>query len=234
MFSDTSEVAIAAVVYLKAVDASDQIQAGFVCGKSKVAPVHGHTIPRLELCAAQLAVELAEIATDELDMTAEDVRYYTDSKVVLGYLHNQQRRFYLYVSNRVARILRLSRPQQWSHVPTTENPADQGTRTLHSTHMGDSMWLQGPKFLTQPEDDQEDDLFLLINPEQDKEVRATVVACKTSVCNSLSLGEKCQRFSSWKNLVAAIACLQHVASSCHNEGMDTCRLWHIYDESFMI
>ena len=95
VFSDASEVAIAAVVYIKAVDANDHIQVGFVCGKSKVAPVHGHTIPRLELCAAQLAVELAEIATGELDMTAEDVQYYTDSKVVLGYLHNQQRRFYL-------------------------------------------------------------------------------------------------------------------------------------------
>ena len=94
------------------------------------------------------------------------------------------------------------------------------------------MWLEGPKFLTQAVDDPEDDFFPLINPEQDKEVRATVVACKTSVRNSLLLGEeKCQRFSSWKNLVATIACLQHVASSCHNEGTDTCRGWHICDES---
>ena len=147
VFSDALEVAIAVTVYIKAVDVSVEAHVGFVWGKSKVAPVHGHTIPRLELCAAVIAVELAELVTDELDMKAEDVRYYTDSRVVLGYLHNQQRRFYMYVTNRVARILKFSNPQPWSYVPTTENTADQGTRPLHTVQIADSVWLQGPKIL---------------------------------------------------------------------------------------
>ncbi len=42
-------------------------QLGFALGKAKVAPKHGHILPRLELCAAVLAVELYETCRDELD-----------------------------------------------------------------------------------------------------------------------------------------------------------------------
>ncbi|KAK0145155.1 hypothetical protein N1851_015946 [Merluccius polli] len=34
-----------------------------------------------------------------MDVTFNNITYYTDSKVVLGYIHNQSRRFYVYVHN---------------------------------------------------------------------------------------------------------------------------------------
>ena len=67
-------------------------------GKSKLAPSKGHTIPRLELCAAVLAVEVGDIISENLDVTPKFVRYYTDSKMVLGYINNSTTRFYNYVS----------------------------------------------------------------------------------------------------------------------------------------
>ncbi|VDI02885.1 Hypothetical predicted protein [Mytilus galloprovincialis] len=56
VFSDASEKAIAAVAYLRTTDSSGEPNIGFILGKAKVAPTSGHTIPRLELSAAVLAV----------------------------------------------------------------------------------------------------------------------------------------------------------------------------------
>ncbi|XP_069140928.1 uncharacterized protein [Argopecten irradians] len=98
IFSDASETAIAAVVYLQLTDSEGNQKLGFVMGKAKLAPKHGHTIPRLELCAAVLAVELYDIVRSELDTTFDSVRFFTDSKVVLGYIRNESKRFFLLMS----------------------------------------------------------------------------------------------------------------------------------------
>ncbi|VDI11884.1 Hypothetical predicted protein [Mytilus galloprovincialis] len=52
-------------------------------GKAKVAPLHGHCIPRFELCAAVLAVQISETVSTELDIDRNLFRFFSDSKVVL-------------------------------------------------------------------------------------------------------------------------------------------------------
>lgn len=101
IFSDASVKAIAAVAYLRVINEEGSCHTGFVLGKAKLAPQAAHTIPRLELGAAVLAVELAETIMNELDFPLDAVEFYTDSRVVLGYIYNQTRRFYVYVANRV-------------------------------------------------------------------------------------------------------------------------------------
>lgn len=81
-------------------------------GKAKLAPVLELTIPRLELCAAVLPVEMSELLAEELNMKIDKTTFYTDSKVVLGYINNQHRRFHVYVNNRVQRIKQSSLPDQ--------------------------------------------------------------------------------------------------------------------------
>jgi hypothetical protein len=124
VFSDASEKAIAAVAYLRTIHNDHTENVEFVLGKAKVAPTHGHTIPRLELCGAVLGVEIAETVSDHLDLPMEEFSFYTESKVVLGYVHNETRRFHTYVANRVERIRHATNPKQWSYVPTDDNPAD--------------------------------------------------------------------------------------------------------------
>ncbi len=109
VFSDASEKAIASVAYLVSSGPNAVAQVGFLMGKAKVAPSKGHTIPRLELCAAVLSVEVAEFVLSQIEVEIRDVRYFTDSRVVLGYICNKKRRFYTYVANRVQRILRASK-----------------------------------------------------------------------------------------------------------------------------
>lgn len=126
-FCDASEKAIGAVSYLKTIQPTGEVQVTFVLGKAKLTPAHATTIPRLELCAAVMGVELLELITEELERKPDSVTFYSDSKVVLGYITNDLRRFYVYVSNRVERIRRTSAPQQWRHVSTQQNPADLAT-----------------------------------------------------------------------------------------------------------
>ena len=144
MFCDASEWAIAAVAYLRYQDKDHDPCIGFVIGKAKVAPLPRHTIPRLELCAALLAVDISELATEYLDIELDDIKFYSDSKVVLGCIYNQTRRLFIYVSNMVERIRKSTEPSQWNYVPTEHNPADVGTRTLSADTLQEITWLIGP------------------------------------------------------------------------------------------
>ena len=57
-FSDASENAYAAVVYLRMTDASGKVRISLVTSMTKVAPIKKLTIPRLELCGAYLLAQL--------------------------------------------------------------------------------------------------------------------------------------------------------------------------------
>jgi hypothetical protein len=82
VFLDASEQAVAAVGYLLHQNEEEKSEMGFILGKSKVAPKYGHTIPRLELCGAVLAVEIAETISTHLDLCIKDFTFYTDSNVL--------------------------------------------------------------------------------------------------------------------------------------------------------
>ncbi|XP_064478419.1 uncharacterized protein LOC135391824 [Ornithodoros turicata] len=199
---------------------------GFVFGKAKLAPRPEQTIPRLELCAAVLAVDIAELVVSEIDAHIDDIKFYTDSKVVLGYIFNQSRRFYVYVSNRVNRIRRSTKPEQWHYVPTGKNPADHATRPVAADALAGTTWLTGPKFLRECTDAQrERTAFPLFEPDQDKEIRPQVAVSATGVGNQQLGAHRFERFSTWTSLLRAVACLVHIARSFHNPLAD-CHGWH--------
>ncbi|KAM5145516.1 uncharacterized protein ACMZJ9_012855 [Mantella aurantiaca] len=125
-----------------------QCHLGFVMGQAKLVPLPEHTKPRLELCAAVLAVELAELITTELNIEITEAEFYTDSKVVLGYIFNKTRHFYVYINNRVLRISRSTYPKQWHFVSTDHNPADHATRSVAASSLMNMTWLTGPASLS--------------------------------------------------------------------------------------
>ena len=212
VYSDASEQAIAAVAYLKIKLSDEQTQVGFVLGKSKVAPTHGHTIPRLELCAALLAAEIGEIVHNHLEIKPDLERYYTDSNVVLGYINNTTRRFYKYVANRVDKIRYHTKPEDWVYVDTKSNPADKATRPVSSYDLHESMWLKGSPELCEQDLLTDNTMcdYPLITPEDDKEVRPSVEVFKSNINTKLG-SKKFEKFSNWKKLIKAIELLKLLA-----------------------
>ena len=173
-------------------------------GKSKVAPKNRHTIPRIEFCAAVLANLVGEILSQELDIPVGDIQYYSDSKVVLGYLSDERRMFYVYVCNRLDRICKSSTPLQWHHVSTDENPVDEATRGILPEQLCTSLWLNDPAFLRESTVHERTQKFPLVHPEEDSEIGPDVTALKT-VASTPSLAiSRFKRFENWMSLVRAI------------------------------
>ena len=133
VFADASELAYAACVYVVG-EAREKRSVQLAFAKTRVAPLHmsrnrKHTIPRLELQAAMLAVEAAEHCVKTLEEDMGRVRYFLDSLNILYWLKGSAP-LQQFVANRVHKVLDSSKPEQWFYVPTGENPADLATRGL--------------------------------------------------------------------------------------------------------
>ena len=207
-FCDASNEAIGAVSYLKSVQDDGHIQVSFVLGKAKLAPTHATTTPRLELCAVVLGVEVAELVIEELDLEPQAIVYYSDSRVVLGYISNETRRFYGYVSNRVQRIRRSTLPNQWHYVPSHLNPADLATRSVDAQSLSESIWHTGPAFLHNKHVAADMPVSSLASETKldDPEVRLKVEVLTNRLEPNKCLGSaRFSRFSQWFTLLKAIA-----------------------------
>ena len=87
-FSDASESGYGQAAYLRLVDAAGKVHCSLVIAKSRVAPMKHISIPRLELAAAVLSTKMSGLVMKELGFDDIAEYYWTDSKVVIGYLRN--------------------------------------------------------------------------------------------------------------------------------------------------
>lgn len=135
-------------------------------------------------------------------MEINEITFYTNSKVVLGYIQNDNQRFYVYIANSVQIIRKISSPKQWKYVDTSENPADLSTRCLNAQHLTGSDWLTGPSFLRDQNrtaaEDEEDEIPL---NENYPEVQKKTVSLKTQTSEHHGPGaDRFSRFSSLHSL----------------------------------
>ena len=117
-------------------------------GKARVAPLKSISIPRRELTAAVISVNVASMLSRDLKYFDLVKVFYTDSSVVLGYIRNEARRYHTYVSNRVQQIRDSSDPTQWLYVSSSDNPADIASRGITAKQLSENeLWFKGPDFL---------------------------------------------------------------------------------------
>ncbi|XP_051519046.1 uncharacterized protein LOC127420658 [Myxocyprinus asiaticus] len=150
-FSDASASGYGECTYLRAINTSGEVHCSLLMGKARVAPTKVMTIPRLELLAAVVAVQTSDLLRKELEIDDLQEYFWTNSKVVLGYINNDARRFHVFVANRIQCIKQSTDSKQWRYVTSEENPADYASRGLTAEDLMTSNWLTGPKFLWQRE-----------------------------------------------------------------------------------
>lgn len=83
IFADASEVAFGAAAYWRFKTQDHSYHCTLVFGKARLAPVKPLTIPRLELQAAVMVVRMSQTIQKELDVTPNQITYWTDSTTVL-------------------------------------------------------------------------------------------------------------------------------------------------------
>ena len=181
--------------------------------KAKVTPKKTVTVPRLELAAAVLATQVGGFLQRHLEIPEIQHHYWCDSRVVLGYIRNNTRRFHVYVANRVQTILNFTSLNQWHFIPSDQNPSDLASRGCLVEELADSdLWWHGPSFLSCPSELPLEDNEEVIN-QQDPEVKRAVTLMTKSAppTEHATLLERLERFPSWYVAKRAVAnCMRYM------------------------
>ena len=206
---------------------SHEVTCRLVTSKSKVAPLTPMTVPKLELMGAVLGLRLAQSVIVVLGIPMQDVLFYSDSIDVLWWICRRGKEFRPFVANRVGEIQSNSKPSQWQHVSTHENPADLCTRGTSPSQLAENvLWWEGPAWIKK-EEDQWPRMKSDNRPDELPERRTTqsegggvVLAVNTQRDEGTSQpkGDKTwrldpQRFSDWLWYIRVFA---HVKRALHN------------------
>ena len=151
-FSDASEQAYAAAIYLRAIYHDGSVTTRLIAAKTRVAPMKKQSIPRLELLGALILSRLVNTVVKSLSRNIVTV-YWVDSMTTLFWIR-RERQWKQYVANRVKEIRQLTSRDLWRHCPGHLNPADLPSRGLSGDRLlNNTLWWEGPPFLLLPEDE---------------------------------------------------------------------------------
>lgn len=144
-FCDASGSAYAIVIYLHQTS-SKSSKCDLIFSKSRLAPVKGMTIPRLELMAVLIGVRCLAFVKGELNVPIETIYLWTDSQCVLKWI-STKKDLGVFVKNRITEI-KIHKDVKFLYVSTKENPADVATRGTSTRLLCDnSLWWHGPEWL---------------------------------------------------------------------------------------
>ncbi|XP_028173391.1 uncharacterized protein LOC114362274, partial [Ostrinia furnacalis] len=153
-FSDASEKAYAACVYLRAQREDGSVCVSLLLAKTRVAPTRRVSIPRLELMGGVLLSQLIKKVLQNYSDKIQSDQIYTwsDSSIVLAWLRSPPHEWKTFVSNRTTEILNIVPADCWRHVPSADNPADAASRgMLPAAFLHHEMWFHGPRWLSEDE-----------------------------------------------------------------------------------
>ena len=128
----------------------------------------------------------------ELDHDGLQDFYWSDSKVVLGFINNET-------------------PDQWPYVESGSNTADEASRGMNAREfMQKSQWIKGPDFLWQVEDHwPQQDSYENEVDHNSPDVRK-VTANVTVIEDHKNMSSRFERFSKWQVIKAAVAtCMEY-------------------------
>jgi len=149
-FSDASQVALSAAMYLRVMNEQLETSCALIMSKTKVAPLGPTSIPRLELSAAVLLVRLVSRIRKILSIQDLPIHLWIDSEIALWWISGDPARWRDFVANRVVVIQETAPTAVWHHVPGTDNPADIASRGCTPERLRDcDLWWNGPAWLVE-------------------------------------------------------------------------------------
>ncbi len=154
-FCDGSSLAVCAIVFLRwTFDNGHPAITLFTACKTKVAPVHIESIPRLELMSALIGTRLVVSVAKALDLESARKYFFMDSTAALAMIKADAGALSIFGSHRVGEIKSKTDPKDWYWLDTKSNIADIGTRK--NTRLVDlgpgSEYQCGPKWLERSEE----------------------------------------------------------------------------------
>lgn len=213
IFTDASQVAYGACAYVRTMNAESAVTVRLLCAKGKVAPIEPMTIPRLELCGAVIGARLYSKIIKSLRSQIDQVVFWSDSTIVLGWLGMPTNLLKTYVQNRVSEIRGLTKDCPWRHVCGKENPADLVSRGMSLDALSTcSLWWQGPQFLHEQSLDTSKIDLDLITPNDLPEIKNTINTLLVDKSDNSALFNF-ERFSQFNRLKRSAA---YVLRFVHN------------------
>ena len=151
-FSYVSEDGYGQCSHLRIIDQFGVIHCSLLIGKSRVRPIKFILIPSLELTVATLSIKMSKLIRNVLEIGDFEETHWTGSRVVLGYIENEVKRFKIFVVKRIQIIKENSNVNQWKYVSTKSNPINDDSRGLNATNINKiTGWFSCPEFLWEPE-----------------------------------------------------------------------------------
>ncbi|MCP9263082.1 Pao retrotransposon peptidase family protein [Dirofilaria immitis] len=134
VFTDASSLAYSAAIYVRNYGI-EGVKTSLIFAKSRIAPIKGITIPRLELLAI---------------IVGAPVTLWSDSKCALHWIQNCSRLLPKFVQNRVEEIRKAK--FLFRYIPSKYNPVDIATKGLSPAKLGNyETWWNGPSWLAKEE-----------------------------------------------------------------------------------
>ncbi|GBM34169.1 hypothetical protein AVEN_17973-1 [Araneus ventricosus] len=198
-FCDASKLAYATCIFLRA-EKEGKLTCQLIQARSRIAPLKGISIPRMELLAYNIGARLANYVKKDLNLVDIESFIWSDSMDALHWI-KKEGPWMTFVSNRVNEIRRLSEAYEWKFVPGTQNPADLPSRGFSVKTLLKKQWYEGPPWLRDSRDKWPDfELSTdenIIYAEKKKTVVSSLNKKNDEFYNNISSYKKIIRITGW-------------------------------------
>lgn len=135
-FCDASERAYGACIYMRSINT----EGTFALNMFQIScrTVKALSLPRLELCGAQLLAQLMDKVVSTLEINIDNKYYWTDSSIVLHWLQASNRKLPVFIAHRIGDIQEITSIENWKHVGSAQNPADLVSRGISAKELVNS------------------------------------------------------------------------------------------------
>ena len=152
VFGDASSCAYRIVAYFRFIQ-EHNVKYMFIASKSRLVTLSQKpSILCLELQAAGIVTRLKNTIINEIPIEKRNTFLWTDSKIVLNYLNNNDTNFdvyiaHMYIAHRINEIRLSTNPDNWRYIKIERNPVDHATHQDFLSLSKNDSWIFGRTML---------------------------------------------------------------------------------------